>query len=468
MTMLENGKHPRIFGWKDALLAHLNHEEEVYRKAYEYDLIIAQARLHIVEGILKALAQIEEVISTIKQSSSSTNARTNLMKEFGFSDLQATAILEIKLVRLANLEIEKFLKEKEELITKIAEIEEILSNKELLYKEIENGLRTVMKKFGDKRRTKVLNLNFTNEDDEPIEKKALMVNLTNWGNIYASDTSTLMTQRRGGVGNKFKLQDGEYITDTVTDTNYGTALFFSDKGRFFSYNLSNLIVNEKVNVGAFLSLGENETIKNLVSLNKKQNKKYIVFITEQGLIKKSLLSEYNTKRVIGVQAIKLNKGDAIAQILFINDEPISLITEQGQCIRFTTTDINPIGRLTTGVKSIKLSEGDKVATAQIAPKGTKEFISISKNGFIKRTSISEVSLTGRNVKGTRLQKLKDGTDKIVSFLPIVDEPHIIVIANNSSIKMSILDIPLSSKNAMGAKAIKLKANAKVISLVRNL
>jgi len=469
MEMLKDGKTPETFGWKAALSAHLEHEKIGYRKAFEFDLRKLKARLHIVEGILIALARIEEVIATIKGSSSSSTAKTNLMEKFGFSELQAKAILDIKLVRLANLEIEKVEKEKRELISEISRIENILSDQNLLFKEIENGLREVMNKFADTRRTKVLNLSYDEDNnEEPAEKKALIMSLTNLGNIYTTETSTLVVQRRGGVGSKFKLQDGEYITDTITDTNFGTALFFSNQGRFFSYSLANLPVNEKLNVGAFLTLDPNERITNMVAFNKRNDYKYIVFVTKQGMIKKSELEEYNTKRTVGVQALKINNGDELCQILFMNEESISLLTEAGQCVVFTTKDIRPIGRLTAGVKSIKLNADDKVVSACVIPKGIKEFVSIANDGLIKRTEISEVPTTGRNIKGTRLQKIKDDKGYLVDFLPIVNERDIIVISSSASIKIPLNEIPLSGKNAQGAKAIKLKDNENIIALVKNL
>ena len=214
MTMLENGRYPRVFGWKEALQSHINHEEEVYRKGYEFDLNKIKDRIHIIEGLLIALANIEEVVQTIKSSTSTSAASQKLKENFLLTDAQAKAILDMKLSRLAHLEVKKLEDEKAALELEKKKIEDILANKELLYKEIENGFREVATKFGDPRRTKILNVE--NEEDEPAEIKTLQVSLTNKNSIFVTEVSSLYTQKRGGVGNKIKLDKEEYVISSTT------------------------------------------------------------------------------------------------------------------------------------------------------------------------------------------------------------------------------------------------------------
>ena len=225
MTMLDNGRFPRVFGWRELLQAHIDHEKVVYRRGYEYDLAKAEARLHIVEGILIALAQIEEVIEIIKKSSSTADANKNLQANFLLDEIQAKAILDIKLSRLAHMEVEKFEKEAEELTAKIDGLRYILDNEEEFDKQLIKGWQDVASKFGDERRTQIMNLTINEETDEPIEKKQMVVHLTNLNTLYAYEDTTLITARRGR-GMKVKLGNNEQIIQTVKDSNLNNLLLF--------------------------------------------------------------------------------------------------------------------------------------------------------------------------------------------------------------------------------------------------
>ena len=224
MTMLENGRYPKIYGWVAALQAHLEHEKVVYRRGFEFDLKKIEKRLHIIDGLLIALASINEVIQTIKSSSSTKEANENLQKNFLLDEVQAKAILDMKLSRLAKLEVKKLTDEKAELEKEAKRLHAILEDENLLKKEIENGLAAVAKKYGDEHRTKILNIE--SEDDEPTEIRSLQLSLSNKNNIYLSEVSSLYTQKRGGVGNKIKLETGEYIKSSVSIERNDTVLFF--------------------------------------------------------------------------------------------------------------------------------------------------------------------------------------------------------------------------------------------------
>ena len=225
MTMLENGRYPKVFGWKEALQSHLDHEELVYRRGFEFDLTKIKARIHIIEGLLKAYDAIDEVVQTIKTSASSAAANEALRKLLGIDEVQAKAILDLKLSKLSKLDINKLCNEKNDLEKEKERIEAILSDITLLKKEIENGLREVAKKFGDERRTKIMNI--ASDEDEPVEVKALSVSLTNKNNLIVNETSSLYTQKRGGVGSKFKLEPDEYVMTSTTCQNIDTILFFT-------------------------------------------------------------------------------------------------------------------------------------------------------------------------------------------------------------------------------------------------
>ena len=462
MTMLKDGRYPEVFTWKQALVEHINHELTVYHRGFEFDLNKINDKLHIIEGILIALASIEEVIETIKNSSSTKEANQNLCKNFLLDEIQAKAILDMKLARLAKLEAKKYIEEKESLLKEKEKIEEILDNEFLLKKEVEKGLKEVAEKFGDARRTQILNIE--KEDDEPIEVKNLLVNITNQNNIFVSENSSLMIQRRGGVGSKFKLNKGEYVISTSTAETTDLILFFTNKGNFYHYVAGALPIDEKLPIESLIPIKSWETVTAISSFNKKNSKEYIIFFTKNGIMKKSKLSEYNMKRNSGLKALELEKNDEVISVLFVNNERVGMLTAAGQFIICETKDIRAIGRVAKGVKGIKLNPNDELVSAYIYSFNTKYVISISKDGYIKQTAALEFSVQGRGTKGVKLQKLKDNNDSIIGFLPITDEKEIIVTSTSAQIKININSIPILSKGAQGNKSIKLKDKDSVIGI----
>ena len=462
MTMLENGRYPKVFTWKELLQSHLDHERAVYIRGFEFDLNKIRARLHIIEGLLKAINMIDEVVRTIKQSSDTRAANVALQSLLSIDEAQAKAILDIKLSRLAHLEINKLENEKTNLEKEATRIESILNDETLLKKEIENGLREVATKFGDARRTQVMDLQ-SNEEGEVIEQKSLIVNLTNYGNIYTNEQSTLITQRRGGTGSKMKLQSGECVIESVADTNLGTLMAFSNLGKSYSYPLSELPLNTFINVSEILKLADSEYITNITSFDKASASKFIVFVTKNGLVKKTAITEYKTKTGRGSSAIKLREGDNLCKILFLNDEDIGLLTAHGQFMRFSTSDITPVGKIAMGVQGAKLNDGDEVIDAQVIDSSAREIVSLTSDGMISRTSLDELPKTNRNVKGTKLHKVADG-EKLVGFLPANDVMDVVATTGSAAIRFSTREVALTSKGSLGVKALKLKAKEKATSI----
>lgn len=464
MTVLVDGKKPKVLGLKELFLEHLKHEKEVYIKSFTYDLNKIKSRLHIIDGLLKAISMIDEVIKTIKLSKDSKEASQKLQQLLFIDDLQVKAILDIKLARLAKLEINKLESEKNELEKEKNKIENILQNEELLKKEIEKGLREVAEKFGDERRTKILNIE--SENDEPQENKMLSITLTNKNNIFISEISSLYMQKRGGLGNKIKLDKDEYILSNSSVENTDTILFFSQNGNFYHTKIIDLSFDEKISLYDILPLENKDNIKAITSFSPNNSKKYIVFFTKQGLIKKSLLSNYNTKRKIGVKAIKLNKNDELCSILFLNEENVGVLSKNGRFIIFNTKDITSIGRTSKGVKAITLENNDQVVSAKIINSRDKQIISISEKGNIKRTNLSEFLVTARAAKGVKLQGLKDN-DYMSDFDTIFDEKEIIIFSKNRKIKIDINEVPALTKGSKGVAAIKLKNEEKITNLIKN-
>ena len=461
-TMLDNGRFPKVFTWKEMLQAHIDHEKEVYRRGYEFDLKKIEDRLHIIEGLLKVIEDIDNVVRLIKTSESTSVARQRLMSEYALDEVQTKAILDMKLSRLAHLEVEKLKSEKTKLENERNFIYNIINNEDEFNAQLIKGWREVADKFGDARRTQILNI--SKEDEEPTETQELLINLSNQNNIYITTTSTLYSQRRGGVGNKFKMSKGEYVIATASGTNLDTVLLFSNRGNCFHLTPSELQFEEVIPIESLIEISANEKIEQLVFLNKKKQKEHIIFFTKKGILKKSKLSEYNIKRKGGVKALNLDNDDEIVSILFVDNERVGMMTARGQFVLCETKDVRPIGRAARGVKGITLNDGDFLVSARVVSPDTKEFLSVSEKGYIKRTTAKDFTVTGRATKGGKIHLLKDTDDRLIDFAPITNERESIVVASNAQIKINLNEVNLLSKGAQGTKSMKL-SNAKVIGLL---
>lgn len=464
MTMLENGRFPRVFGWKEALQSHISHEKEVYRKGFEFDLKKINSRIHIIEGILIALANINEVVETIKKSASTIEASKKLQINFLLSEQQAKAVLEIKLSRLAHLEVEKLQKEKNELEKEKERLENILNNEELLNQELINGWNEVAKKFGDARRTKVLNIE-KEDDEEPIEKKQLVIYLTNLNNIYAYEDSMLISQRRGGVGTKLKLSSNEFIKQTITETNYNNLLAFTDKGKVYNLILDEVKLNVKTPISSIIELEDGEIVSTLISDEGAVNSEYILFITKNGTVKKTELKEYRFKKNGGISAIKLRENDYIKNVFLINtNDCVGIASKNGYFVYFSTNEIPSTGRTTIGLKGINLKE-DEVCGAIIINDKVKEIVSVTKNGFIKKTPITDFSKGSRGNKGVIVHKL-DEDDEVITLAATTDtNKEILVSSLNSIIKFSLNEVQSSSRNTIGTHSIRLRDGQSITGMV---
>lgn len=454
-TMLENSRYPRVFTWKELLQAHLDHETSVYTRGFQFDLKKIIDRLFIIDGLIRAYNQIEEVIRAIKQAADSKNASIALQRLLSINERQAKAILDLKLARLSHLDIDKLLKEQADLETEKARIQAILADESLLKKEIEKGLREVMDKFGDERRTQILNLS-ADENDEPVEVKKYQVSLTNQNEIYVNEISSLYSQSRNTVGSKMKLADGEYITYSTSCMTGDVLLFFTQKGQMYARPLSSF-ENEKK---TYLDFAGDDKVLTLTSYNKTTSARYVIFITKQGFVKKTELKEYNTNRSGGIKAIEFAAGDELVNVLLMNEENLALATKKGQFLIIETDAINAIGRATKGVRGIKLGLGDEVSSAR-AITSEKEVVVVSKEGLAKRLSVDELPIQGRYTKG-----IKAMPEGIVDFVALQNERELVVISTSARLRIKTGDLPLQSRTAQGVKTLKMAGKNEVIGLVK--
>ena len=460
-TMLENGRFPRVFSWREVLISYLTHQKTVYRRGFEYDLNKIEARLHIIDGLLKAISAIDEVITTIRQSPSVATANKSLQLLLSIDEIQAKAILDLKLSRLTKLDVNKIIEEQNELLNSANNIKAILADENLLNKEIEKDLREVMSKFGDERRTRVLNIE--KEEDEPLEERKLSLAFTNYGSVIVSETSSLYVQRRGGRGKNFELEDGEYVVDNVIGKNTDTILFFSNKGNFYPLKMDEIDIGKKIYLHQFVDFSNDEEIKAALVLTTTTKYNYILFTTKKGYIKKTHISEYSGKRKMSKKAINLVEDDEIVDINFVNDDRIGILTNQGHFVMIDSSNINPIGRITRGIIGIKLNKDDYVIASHSIAENDEELFIATEDGNGLRRNLNDFRITNKGTKGVKIQKEEQ---KLSDFLTFKEKSDIMVISNKSRIIIDSNTVRMLKQGGIGVKLIKLHDKEKVIKILK--
>lgn len=462
MNMLENGVKPKLYTWKEQLETYLYQLKDIIIKSYQFDLKKLLDRIHILEGLIIAFNNIENVVKDIRNSTDSFAAKNKLMNNYNLSEIQSDAILKMKLSGLTHLEIEKLEKEKNEKITKANKIKEILSSEEKIKQEMIKDISSISKKYGDVRKTKNINLDFTSEEDdaEPIEEKELLIYYTNHNNIYTQESTTLMTTRRGRKGSKVKLGKNEVIVQTINDNNLSELLTFTNTGKMYSTYTSELPINAKINCSQLFELEDGEYITTLTTMERKEKAKYLIFVTKNGIIKKTKTSEYQKKRGKSLKAINLKDNDEVLNVYPMNNEKIGFLTSDGNCIIIETENISPIGRAAAGVKGIKLNDGAQVIDSQIIENQDKFLIAVSKKGYIKKMNLSDIGVATRGTKGKKIQKLDDD-DMTVKMLTINTDRDIIINTKGRVIKINSSEISLLSRDAAGTKSMNLEENEQI-------
>lgn len=461
-TMLDRGRYPKVFGWREVLQAHIEHELEVYTRGFKYDLNKIRSRIHIIDGLIAAYDMIDEVVATIKSSQSSSAANLALQKLLSIDTDQAKAILDLKLSKLSKLDITKLKSEREELAKEAARIETILASDTLLRKEVEKGLREVAANFGDERRTKIVEL-VSDEDDIPIEVSQLQVSLTNANRIMCVKTSSLYAQKRGGVGAKAKLGKNETFISTYVLNSDEELLLFTNKGNVYRASAAALKIDEFSSISSLIALADDETVCAIASSKRNQDQPYIIFFTKNGIMKKSELTEYKIGRKGGLKALNLDDGDEIVSVIITKFDRVGILTNLGNFVIIDTEDVRAIGRVARGVKAIGLAANDYVVSARPVPQNTTTLISVSAGGNCKQTLFDEFSVQGRGTKGQKIQKLSDG-DAMIDFYPITTETEILVASTKVAAKIKVNEIPIQSRATVGPKLITLKASDKILKI----
>ena len=446
-------KTPTQLGLKDCCKIYVDHNIDCLIKEMNFDLDKAKARLHIVEGLLIALEDIDNVIALIKKSADSGAAKVSLMGKYKLDEIQAKSILAMRLSSLAHMEKVELENEKKELVDKIADIEDIISNKTRQLSMIKDRLSAIVKKYGDARRTELTHIELKPEEKEIAEviPEDVVVVATTTGTIKKVPKASFKVQRRGGKGIKAK---GDPVLDIIKTNTVDTLMFFTDKGKMYRTIVDNVPTGTNATKGTLISdivkIADDEKVIAVTSLHRTSMPKYAIFITKNGLFKKTYLEEYmKTKRNAGIAAMTVREGDSVVDIIFMDEEDMVIITKDGMSIRFTTSDINSVGRIAQGVKAIKLNDGDEVIAALPVHKETDSVAVFSENGVGKKTSLKEYPVQGRGGKGTITYKPNASSGHLVSAKMISDEDNLLIIGNYSSICISAKEIPEIGKTGVG-------------------
>ena len=446
-------KTPTQLGLKDCCKIYVDHNIDCLIKEMNFDLDKAKARLHIVEGLLIALEDIDNVIALIKKSADSGTAKVSLMEKYKLDEIQAKSILAMRLSSLAHMEKVELENEKKELVDKIADIEDVISNKARQLSMIKNRLSAIVKKYGDARRTELTHIELKPEEKEIAEviPEDVVVVATTTGTIKKVPKASFKVQRRGGKGIKAK---GDPVLDIIKTNTVDTLMFFTDKGKMYRTIVDNVPTGTNATKGTLISdivkIADDEKVIAVTSLHRTSMPKYAIFITKNGLFKKTYLEEYmKTKRNAGIAAMTVREGDSVVDIIFMDEEDMVIITKDGMSIRFTTSDINSVGRIAQGVKAIKLNDGDEVIAALPVHKETDSVAVFSENGVGKKTSLKEYPVQGRGGKGTITYKPNASSGHLVSAKMISDEDNLLIIGNYSSICISAKEIPEIGKTGVG-------------------
>lgn len=456
MLALVNNE-PRILNLKQMLEYYLEHQEEVVTRRTKYDLNKAEERAHILEGLLKALDHIDEVIKIIRSSSNVAEAKNQLMERFELSDVQAQAIVDMRLRALTGLEREKLENEYRELMAKIGELKAILGDEKKLLGVIREEILVISDKYGDERRTAIGYDEYDMSAEDLIPDDDVVVAMTNFGYIKRMSSDNFKSQNRGGKGIKgMQTIDEDYIEDLIMTTNHHYVMFFTNTGRVYRLKAYEIPEAGRTARGTaivnLLQLMPGEKITSIIAMKEFEDDKYLFMATRNGMVKKTSLKEYENVRKNGLQAIVLRENDELIEVKKTdNTEDIFLVTKKGMCIRFHETDVRVTGRVSMGVIGMKFEEHDEVIGMQMSSQGECLLVA-SEYGYGKRTPIEEFNCQNRGGKGVRCYKIIDKTGELIGAKLVDSTREIMLITNEGIIiKMAVNDISIIGRNTSGVK-----------------
>lgn len=463
---------PVIMNLRQMLGFYLEHQENVVRRRSQFELKKAEERAHILKGLLIALDFIDEVISIIRGSKTTAEAKEKLIKRFELDDVQAQAIVDMRLRALTGLEREKLEEEYSNLQARIKELKEILADVKKLLGVVKNEINLIKERYFDERRTKIVfdDSDITNEDLIPDENA--VVTLTNMGYIKRMTTDNFKSQNRGGKGIKgMQTLDEDYIEDLIMTTNHHFILFFTNKGRVYRLKVYQIPEASRTARGMalinLLQLMPDEKVTSIVNIRKDVNDGYLIMATKKGIVKKTVVSEYANIRKNGLRAIKLREDDDLIEVKLTNkNNDIFLVTKNGMCIRFNEKDVRPTGRASMGVIGMSIDDSDEIVAMQLDNQGSKLLI-VSENGFGKKTDISEFTVQHRGGKGVKCYKIIDKTGYVIGAKSVNDENEIMLITTDGIIiRISLETISTLGRITSGVKLMNVDEGKQVVKIAK--
>ena len=471
MIALVDGK-PEVLTLKRFLEEYVKFQKEVVTRRTKFDLAKAEARAHILEGLRIALDNIDAVIKTIRESYS--NAKENLMENFGLSDIQAQAILDMRLARLQGLEREKIENEYNELMKKIAYYKSLLADEVLLMGVIKDELTEIRDKYGDERRTQIVRDEGEFDEEDLVEEENVTITFTHLGYIKRVPADTYKAQKRGGKGiTGVTTRDNDFVKDLVMTSTHDNLMFFTNTGKAHKIKAYEIPEATRTARGTpainFLNLLQRERITAVIPVKEFSEDKYLIAITKNGLIKKTALNEFDTKRTTGLIAINLKDEDeliAIKQSTGSNN--IIIVTKKGKCISFSEKDVRPMGRIASGVRAIKLDKDDEVVSMELV-EPEQQLMVVTENGFGKRTPVEEYKIQVRGGKGLlTYDKAKFSKTGALIGAMVVDESDEILMINSDGIIIRIRasEVSILGRATQGVKIMKVDEGSKIVAIAK--
>ncbi len=469
MLALDKGQ-PKILTLRQCLELYLEHRKDVVLRRTKFELDKALARAHILEGLKIALDNIDEVIEIIR--SSYDDAKERLMERFGLSDIQAQAILDMRLKTLSGLQREKIENEYNELMKLIEHLRAVLGSEKLVFDIIKEELLEIKEKFGDERKTKIVAAEGEINIEDLIKDEQTVIALTHLGYIKRMPIDTYKSQRRGGKGiTGMTTKEGDFVKQIFTASTHDTILFFSNKGKLYRLRGYEIPEAGRTAKGTaivnLLSLDNGEKISAVIPINNFAEGKYLLMATKNGLIKKTALTEYNSARKTGLQAITLKEDDELITVKLTDGEDnVVLVTTGGMCITFDEKDVRPMGRTAQGVIGIKLSDDDSVIGMESVIGGSNTtLLTITENGFGKRTELDEYRVQNRGGRGVITYKITPKTGKIVGVkLATSDEDVMLITDKGTIIRLNVDEVSVLGRATQGVTLMRTNDGGKVVSI----
>ena len=470
MLAIQNGV-PKILSLRQILDAYIEHQKEVVTRRTQFDKEKAEARAHILEGLLIALDHIDEVIRIIRASETDEEAQAELMSKFKLSERQSQAILDMRLRRLTGLERDKIQSEYDELIALIADLADILAKPERVAQIIKEELDEVKRKFGDKRRTELMvGEVLTLEDEDLIEESDVLITLSNKGYIKRLDQDEFTAQKRGGRGVQGTgVKDDDFVRELVSTSTHDHLLFFTNKGRVYrlkGYEIPEYGRTAKgLPVVNLLKLDEGESIQTIINVeSERSDDAYLFFTTRAGIVKRTSVKEFANIRQNGLKALNLKDEDELINVLLTQEDTDIIIgTKLGYAVRFNQSLVRSMSRSATGVKGVNLREGDAVVGARVIT-DQDEVLIITEKGYGKRTVATEYPTKGRAGKGMKTANITEKNGRLAGLLTVKGDEDLMVITDTGvMIRTNVANISQTGRSTMGVKVMRLDENAKIVT-----